>query len=243
MHAELGVPVSFAGIVTRDYCLRFHCLQPALRPADPAAERRTVTAVSVLMTAAPVRFFHFPLFLAAVPVGRTVRPRRRGAVDAALNNYVALHYAPRHELAALLLGRGRSRQPLYYGLQPDRRIWLEQRLPCRSIVQLILTAALHFISLPLWKRKDLRENAGGGAPCAGLSLSQGGENQGRSLILATFFRLLCPWSKRPGLRCQQLFGGSPTSMPTLPPALPPCSLSKHHLSAVFCGFFCREAGG
>ena len=92
MYPEFGVPVSYAGI------LSFGTIVSSLQ-----SDRLTrilgagkVTAISVAMTAAALLGFSFThsfpvLCLWAIPYGLGA-----GSVDAALNNYVALHFESRH---------------------------------------------------------------------------------------------------------------------------------------------------
>ena len=96
MHGELGAPVSAAGAVS--LIISGGTIVSSL--LSVRVIRRfgvgKTTAVSVLMTAAALLLFspapHFlVLCLAAVPLGLGA-----GAVDAALNNFVALHYQARH---------------------------------------------------------------------------------------------------------------------------------------------------
>ncbi|MFF2369194.1 MFS transporter [Agromyces sp. NPDC058110] len=96
MHGDFGVPVASAGILTM-------IIAGGTIVSSLLSERITkrfgvglVTAVSVAMTAAALLGFAFSgefwmLCLWAIPFGLGA-----GAVDAALNNYVALHYAARH---------------------------------------------------------------------------------------------------------------------------------------------------
>ena len=96
MYQEFQVPVSYAGIIsmiisggTIVSSLQSDRLTLRLGPGK-------VTALSVAMTAAALFGFSFshsflPLCLWAVPYGLGA-----GSVDAALNNYVALHYTSRH---------------------------------------------------------------------------------------------------------------------------------------------------
>lgn len=92
-----------------------------------------ITAVSVFMTAAALFGFsasHSFLLLClwAVPYGLG---RGRGGCCAQQLCGAAFFLSP-YELAALLLERWRSGQPLYHELLPDGRVRLEQRLPlCR----------------------------------------------------------------------------------------------------------------
>lgn len=96
MHRDLDVPVGAAGIITM-------IIAGGTIVSSLGSERLTrrfgaglVTAVSVAMTAAALVGFSLSssfwmLCLWAIPYGLGA-----GAVDAALNNYVALHYAARH---------------------------------------------------------------------------------------------------------------------------------------------------
>ena len=111
-----------------------------------------VTAVSVLMTAAALIGFSvsnsfFLLCLYAVPLGLGA-----GSVDAALNNYVALHYKARHmSWLHCFWGIGASIGPIIMSsFLIHRNSW---NLGYRTIgiIQFCLVLLL-FISLPLWKK-------------------------------------------------------------------------------------------
>lgn len=96
MYRQFGVPVSYAGLVSMIIAagtvvssLQSDRLTRLLGPGK-------VTAVSVGMTAAALFGFsvstsYWMLCLWAIPYGLGA-----GGVDAALNNYVALHYPSRH---------------------------------------------------------------------------------------------------------------------------------------------------
>ena len=96
MHRELQVPLSWSGGV-------FMIISVGTIISSLLSDRLTrrlgagrVTAISVAMTCAALFGFscsrsYFALCLWAVPYGLGA-----GGVDAALNNYVALHYASRH---------------------------------------------------------------------------------------------------------------------------------------------------
>ena len=96
MHPDLGVPTSYMGIVSM--VISFGTIISSLM-SDRLTRRfgtRYVTLVSVFMTAGALLGFSasrvFPLLIVfAVPYGLGA-----GAIDAALNNYVALHYSSRH---------------------------------------------------------------------------------------------------------------------------------------------------
>ncbi len=96
MYKDFGVPLSYAGLVTMIIAggtIISSLLSDRLTKKFGAG---LVTAVSVMMTAFALFGFSISgsiwiLCLFAIPYGLGA-----GAVDAALNNYVALHYASRH---------------------------------------------------------------------------------------------------------------------------------------------------
>ena len=96
MHEDLGVPVSYMGIVSMVISA---CTIVSSLCSDALTRKlgtRTVTVVSVFLTAGALLGFSFAnafwmLILIAIPYGLGA-----GAIDAALNNYVALHYKAKH---------------------------------------------------------------------------------------------------------------------------------------------------
>lgn len=97
------------------------------------------------------------LCILAVPYGLGA-----GAVDAALNNYVALHYSSRHmSWLHCFWGIGASAGPYIMGLCLRSRLGWQSGYRTIAVAQFILTAAL-FFSLPLWKKADksLKSNNG-----------------------------------------------------------------------------------
>ncbi len=152
MHRDLQVPVSYMGIITM-------LISGGTILSSLLSDRLTrkfgtglVTAVSVLFTAAALFGFSVTgsfwlLCLWAIPYGLGA-----GAVDASLNNYVALHYASRHmSWLHCFWGVGCSVSPyiMSYALTGYSSWSLGFRIV--SALQMVLTAAL-FLSLPLWKK-------------------------------------------------------------------------------------------
>lgn len=152
MQRDLGVPVGYAGIITA-------IISAGTIVSSLASERLTrrlgtgvVTAVSVALTAAALLGFSLSgsfwlLCLWAVPFGLGA-----GAVDAALNNYVALHYAARH-MSWLhgCWGLGASISPFVMSWAiASGRGWSSAYLTI-GLVQVALAAAL-LASIPLWGR-------------------------------------------------------------------------------------------
>jgi len=112
-----------------------------------------VTAASVLMTAAALIGFSLShsfvyLCLCAIPLGLGA-----GSVDAALNNYVALHYQARHmSWLHCFWGIGASLGPIIMSAFLLRRQPWNLGFRTVGIIQFCLVLLL-FISLPLWKNK------------------------------------------------------------------------------------------
>ena len=96
MHAELGVPVSFMGIVSM---VISGCTIISSLLSDKLTRKfgtRYVTVASVFLTVIALFGFSFSnsfwmLLAFAGPYGLGA-----GAIDAALNNYIALHYKAKH---------------------------------------------------------------------------------------------------------------------------------------------------
>ena len=119
-----------------------------------------VTAVSVLLTAAGLAGFalsgeFWQLCLWAVPYGLGA-----GAVDAALNAYVAVHYESQHmSWLHCMWGVGASAGPLIMAQCLGVGTWSLGFLVLGGI-QVAIVAVLT-LSLPLWKEKKLPHSAAG----------------------------------------------------------------------------------
>ena len=154
MYTEFHVPVSYAGIISMIIALG--TIVSSLQSDRLTKKLGTgkVTAISVAMTAAALLGFSFTgsfwmLCLWAIPYGLGA-----GSVDAALNNYVALHYESHHmSWLHCMWGVGATVGPYIMGFAlSGGRTWNFGYL-CVGILQILLTAVLVF-SLPLWKRRD-----------------------------------------------------------------------------------------
>ncbi len=116
-----------------------------------------VTFVSVALTALALLGFSFApnyivLILLAIPYGLGA-----GGVDAALNNYVALHYESRHmSWLHCMWGIGASAEPYVMGFALSHGFGWSAGYQYIAIVQVILTVIL-FISLPLWNNRKAHE--------------------------------------------------------------------------------------
>ncbi len=157
MHLELGAPISWAGILSM-------IIAGGTILSSLMSDRLThwlgagkVTAISVLMTALALFGFSISnsfwmLCLIALPYGLGA-----GGVDAALNNYVALHYESRHmSWLHCFWGVGASIGPYVMGYSLSTSLGWQGGYRIISILQIALTAVLIF-SLPQWK-KSASEN-------------------------------------------------------------------------------------
>lgn len=154
MQVQMGVPLSYAGILSM-------LIAGGTIVSSLLSDRLTkklgaglVTAVSVFMTAAALFGFSISdsfwmLCLWALPYGFGA-----GAVDAALNNYVAIHYASRHmSWLHCFWGVGAAISPYIMSNCLLKGLGWNSGYRIVSIIQLALTIAL-FVSLPLWKKRE-----------------------------------------------------------------------------------------
>ena len=184
MHTEFGVPISYAGAVSM-------IIAAGTIISSLLSDRLTrrlgagrVTVISVGMTAAALFGFsishaYWMLLLWAIPYGLGA-----GSVDAALNNYVALHYASRHmSWLHCFWGVGASIGPAIMGAAIAGGMGWNGGYRIISIMQMVLTAILVF-SLPLWKGRGEENKADKGKP---LSLRQIVAIPGAKSVMVCFF--------------------------------------------------------
>ena len=187
MYQGFGVPVSYSGMI-------FFLISLGTVISSLQSDRLTrklgagkVTAVSVAMTAAALFGFSISnsfwmLCLWAIPYGLGA-----GSVDAALNNYVALHFASRHmSWLHCMWGLGASIGPYIMGCALTR--WESWHLGYRiiSVLQLALTAVI-VLSLPLWKGTAQPEKREQSPPPQALTLRQIISLPGVKAVMVTFF--------------------------------------------------------
>ena len=151
-YAQLGAPVSYAGLIS--VFITVGTVVSSLVSVRVIRRFGTgaVTAFSVLITAAALFGFSYAksfgyLLLLAVPLGLGA-----GSIDAALNNYVALHYKASHmSFLHCCWGVGATISPLImsYYLQQSGN-W-RGGYHTVSLIQFAL-AALLLVTLPLWNK-------------------------------------------------------------------------------------------
>lgn len=160
MYKELGASVSWAGIVSMIIAAGTIVSSLASDRMTKRFGAGTVTAVSVCMTAAALFGFSISssfwmLCIFAVPYGLGA-----GSVDAALNNFVAIHYPARHmSWLHCMWGVGASLGPVIMGAAITGGFRWTGGYRSISIMQIVLTVIL-FVTLPLW-RKHKSQNAVG----------------------------------------------------------------------------------
>ena len=158
MYGELGVPVSYMGIVSM--VISGGTIVSSLM-SDRLTRKfgaRVVTVVSVFLTAGALFGFSFSdrfwmLILFSVPYGLGA-----GAIDAALNNYIALHYSARHmSWLHCFWGVGAIVSPFIMSYALTSSTWNDG---CRIVGYIQLgIAALLFVTLPVWKINSKKTDA------------------------------------------------------------------------------------
>ena len=158
MSQDLNVPVAWAGGISA--VISMFTIVSAL-----LSDRMTlkfgagkVTAVSVALTAAALAGFsvtsnYWVLLAIAMPYGLGA-----GGVDAALNNYVAIHYESRHmSWLHCMWGVGCSTGPVVMGYAINHSTW-NNGYRTIALFQIVLTLIL-FFSLPLWQKPSADASA------------------------------------------------------------------------------------
>ncbi|MFR8547862.1 MAG: MFS transporter [Lachnospiraceae bacterium] len=187
IYRQFDVPVSYAGIVSVIIAAGtiISSLQSDRMTKKLGAGK--VTAFSVAATA--IALFGFSvsdsfavMCLWAIPYGLGA-----GGVDAALNNYVALHYPSRHmSWLHCMWGVGASVGPYIMGYALTSGSGWHMGYRYISLLQIVLTAAL-FLSLPLWKTRSLENENAAGVPTAHLTLKHIIRIPGACSVMTAFF--------------------------------------------------------
>ena len=170
LHVEIGAPVSYAGIISM---IIFAGTIIASLFSDKLLRRfgaGLVTAVSTAMTATALLGFSISsrfwmLIIFAIPYGLGA-----GAIDAILNNFVALHFKAQHmSWLHCMWGVGASISPYVMSFALIRINSWSWGYLIVAIIQMAL-AAMIFFSLPLWKKGvDAKEDE---TPAASLGFSE-----------------------------------------------------------------------
>ena len=187
MHEDLGAPLSYAGIISM--IIAFGTVVSSLQSDRLTLWLGTgkVTAISVAMTAAALLGFSassefWMLCLWAIPYGLGA-----GGVDAALNNYVALHCRSWHmSWLHCMWGVGAATGPYIMGMALEMGKGWPAGYHIIAVMQVVLTIIL-FASLPLWKERKDEVQADSGHKRKPLSLREIFQIPGAREILVAFF--------------------------------------------------------
>lgn len=186
MQQEFGVPLSYAGGVTM---IISGCTILSSLLSERLTHRmgtRSVTAVSVLLTA--ISLFGFSsasafwmLCLWAIPYGLGA-----GAIDAALNNYVALHYSSRQmSWLHCFWGVGTIISPYIMSHALTQAGW-QSGYRTVSLIQFGIVAVL-LLTLPLWNVHKHSDSGKPDRPTRVLGLRRALQIRGVPFLLAGFF--------------------------------------------------------
>lgn len=161
MYPQFGVPVSYMGFVS--VIIAMGTVVSSLK-SDYLTKKLgvwLVTSVSVCMTAAAILGFAFTknfwlLCALAVPYGLGA-----GSIDAALNNYVALHYKSHHmSWLHCMWGVGAALGPSIMAFSLNRQLGWNNGYLHVGLIQAALTLLL-FASFPLWRQKTQKTTEDG----------------------------------------------------------------------------------
>lgn len=152
MHVDLGVSMSSAGIITIIISVGTIIASFFSNALTNKLGTGLVTAISVTLTALGLIGFSFAkafwmLCVFAIPYGLGA-----GAVDAALNNYVALNYPARHlSWLHCMWGVGASISPYIMSFALTGGLGWGSGFRIVFYIQISLSAIL-FFTLPVWKK-------------------------------------------------------------------------------------------
>ena len=184
---EMEVPVSGAGIISA--IIAFGTIISSL--ASDRVTRKLgaskTTAISVAITALALlgfgistKFWH--LCLISIPYGLGA-----GSVDAALNNYVSLHFASKHmNWLHCMWGLGAAVGPTIMGAVLTGNGSWHLGYVIVSIIQIVISTIL-FISLPIWKKPKKALQADTKPTEKPLSFKEIFRIRGVKAVMVTFF--------------------------------------------------------
>ena len=183
MQQDFGVSISYAGIITM--IISAGTIVSSLSSDRAIRKFGTghITTISVALTLVALFGFSFSntffsLCLWSIPYGLGA-----GAVDAALNNYVALHYSSRHmSWLHAFWGVGVTISPNIMSVCLAKNLGWTMGYRTVGFLQLALVIILIF-SLPLWKRQTQEEMTHAEA----LSLRSAFKIKGVAQVMLAFF--------------------------------------------------------
>ena len=187
MQVELGVPLSYAGGIS--LIIAIGTVVSSLQ-ADRLMKwlgTGKIMIISVAMTAAAIFGFsistsYLQLCLWAIPYGLGA-----GSVDAAVNNYVALHYASRHmSWLHCMWGVGSAVGPFIMGRVLTAGGSWNSAFGGLAMIQAVICFIV-FLSVPLWKKPQESSFASEDAPQKAQGLGELLAIPGEKQVLVSFF--------------------------------------------------------
>ena len=194
---EFNVPLSYAGIITMTISA---CTIISSLFTDRIIKKfgtGLTTLLSVMLTALGLIGFSLApkfwvLIILAIPYGLGA-----GAVDAALNNYVALHYSSKHmSWLHAFWGIGVTISPYIMSFCLSRNYGWQSGYLTVGLIQSIFVLFL-FITLPVWKKHNIDINEKEDTTNV-LSINQALKLKGAKAIFLSFF-LYCAFEATAGL--------------------------------------------
>ncbi len=159
MHSEIGASLSHAGIITTIVCIGTIVSSLFADRLIRKLGTGLVTALSVALSAVSLFGYSvsktfFMLLLWSVPYGLGA-----GAIDAALNNYVALHYSSKHmNWLHGFWGVGVSVSPYIMSFCLAKSLGWNMGFRSVSYIQFAL-AIFILLTLPIWKKVNPTEQS------------------------------------------------------------------------------------
>lgn len=150
MHLEFNVPISYMGIISMIISGGTIISSLLSNRLTHKLGTKIVTIISIFLTVIALFGFSFAnnfilLIIFAIPYGLGA-----GAIDAALNNYVALHYKAKHmSWLHCFWGVGTIVSPFVMSYSLENLTW-KNGYRIVGVIQLIIAIIL-LITLPVWK--------------------------------------------------------------------------------------------
>ncbi len=187
IYREFDLPISLAGYITST--VSAGTIVSSLMSSKLINKFGTgsVTAVSTLLTAIALLGYSLTetpvfFFLLAIPLGLGA-----GAIDTALNSFVALHYsASQMSFLHCFYGLGVAASPFVMSLALGESGDWRRGYFIVALAQLTITAVC-FLSLPMWHKVRKKDEAENTVPIRTLSIHELVKTRGVMLSCAAFF--------------------------------------------------------
>ncbi len=204
MYPEFGLPISLAGYITSTVSVGTIISSLMSSRLINKFGTGSVTAVSTLLTALALLGFAFTeipvfFFLLAIPLGLGA-----GAIDTALNTFVALHYsASQMSFLHCFYGIGVAASPFVMSLALGSDGNWRRGYLIVAMIQFAI-AAVAFVSLPIWRKVQKRDEEESAVKPKTLSIPQIIKTPGVMLSCFSFF-FNCALELTTGAWCSSYF--------------------------------------